>query len=431
MVLVASASRGGEEAAEAATAVAVRLLQREKDTAVRSALLSALRSLAEDGQATSIGLHAHIVLLCLKDEDTSIQRKACALLRIVSEEGGAPLVARHVPEIIDCFKSNKRSLLAPMDTLAALAEAGEGQAVAQAVSTLVDALKDESSRVCIAACSTLAIIVTAGGGSLLRTLGQLEAASTPATTDPSTAAPPTLLELLVSLSLEAPDRECRLAAADALRCMVEADQDIREVVRDQYSFPLFSGIRNIGCDAEIREMLTTVLDLRDTSTPAPAPERENASHESTEDAEGEACAICCSCIRKDQEEALACGHCFHAECIGSWFEYQRASNRAQTCPLCRWRKDPVPKRQQAPAQPRPRQPPPIVARGPRTPQRTTPARPTRASSAARATRASSTARSRSPTSRSPTSRSPTSSSTRRSQSTPAVQSEDRQSRRRA
>jgi len=328
-----------------------RCLKPGGETRVRLAMLGLLRSLAETGEAASVGLRAPDILDCLQDTDVAVQRKACALLRVIAEEGGASLVAAHVTRLVECFAASESSLAAPLDALTAVADGGESDAVAQCLLTLSSSLEEgHSSIVRVAACKTLASMIAGGGGALLRRLGLLEEAiSRRAVLNEANAgknAGKPLFQLLVVMALDDPDREARFAAADALRSITEADPECRDVVRERYAFPLFGGVCCFASerdDAFWNQIIAILgLDERALVRARRWRARPGVSSELCSSSDVEDCVICQVDLRSQLVEVLPCKHSFHSSCLSKWFNWKVSCGHQRTCPVCRWTNDPPP-----------------------------------------------------------------------------------------
>lgn len=52
---------------------------------------------------------------------------------------------------------------------------------------------------------------------------------------------------------------------------------------------------------------------------------------------GNACEICSDdfCETGRSVGAIPCGHCYHVNCLASWFNTQRGQKNPTTCPKCR------------------------------------------------------------------------------------------------
>jgi len=300
-------------------------LRPKEQASVRLAALGTLRILAEQGQAVAVGSHSYAFAMCLKDEDPAIQRKAAALYRVIAEEGGAAIVSRDINIIMQCFENSQQkgaSLLAPLDALTAIASAGEAAAVAQIVARLVAAMRDKRPHIRVTCCRTLAAIARGGGRDLLGQLGLTESSAAEATAFLEGSA--TLFELLVIVAMDDEDASVRLASADALRCLPEADPDQAADLRGKHHLPLVDRMRRLvgQHDGEVKSILCTVLGLE----------------------EGEECVICQRGLHwSGGPESLPCGHAFHAKCIEQWFEWKAKCGHTRSCPLCRWTQDSGPK----------------------------------------------------------------------------------------
>ncbi|CAE7845111.1 unnamed protein product, partial [Symbiodinium microadriaticum] len=198
---------------------------------VKLAILGALRSIAEKGHAVSVALHSNTLLPCLEDQDILVQRKVSALYRVLAEEGAAGMIAPDVKSIMQCFEATQANgvpLAAPLDALSAIAIAGEGLAVASVVDPLLRSLKDGRPKIRKSACATLGAIASGGAKELLGSLGLCA--------DAQGRGRASLFEMLVCTALDDRDDDVRLEAADALRCLPEADPDTCDETRQR--FPL-------------------------------------------------------------------------------------------------------------------------------------------------------------------------------------------------
>lgn len=288
--------------------------------AVRLEVLGTLRVLAEQGQAVVVAMHSDVLVPALKDDDATVKRKAAAVFRVVAEEGGATLAARHASSIMECFELGRAqgtSLLAPLEALIAIASAGEAEAVAQVVKRLMAPLRDKRAHVRVTGCSVLASIARGGGTHLLGNLGLLQGRGDSETETSFDLV--TLFELLVTLALDDPASEVRLAAADTLRCLPEADPDSAEK-NGKELLPLVRRVQRLVNmhEGEVKNILSALLGLE----------------------EGDDCTICQRGIHFfGGPEKLPCGHQFHAHCIEQWFDWKKKCAHTQTCPLCRWTGD--------------------------------------------------------------------------------------------
>jgi len=281
---------------------------------VKLAILGALRSITEKGHAISVATHAYALLPCLKDENVLVQRKVSALYRVLAEEGAAAMVARDVTSIMLCFEvtqANGVSLMAPLEALSAIAGAGEGTAVARVVERLLGGLRDPRPKIRTSTCATLAAIARGGAKELLGSLGL----SAEAQSDVLTSG--TLFEMLVVVALDDKDDEVRLTAADALRCLPEADPDTCDQTRQRFP-QLVERVQTLqktgSAKGEAIEIISSAMGM--TS--------------------GEACVICQEPLHLDGgPQTLLCGHIFHRKCCDQWFEWVKKCGRSPSCPLCR------------------------------------------------------------------------------------------------
>ncbi|CAK9097821.1 FGGY carbohydrate kinase domain-containing protein [Durusdinium trenchii] len=290
----------------------LRGLKAGEDAPVKLAILGALRSIAEKNDAIAVAQHSYALLPCLKDENILVQRKVSALYRVLAEEGAAAMVARDVTSIMHCFESTQASnssLSAPLEALAAIACAGEGAAVARVVERLLIGLRDPRPKIRCGTCTTMAAIGRGGAKELLGYLGLVE--------DPEAIANAgTLFEMLVCVALDDKDETVRLAAADALRCLPEADPDTCDETRQRFP-KLVERVRKLYsgyAKGETEEILLNALGITT----------------------GEACVICQDPLHLDGGPLeLRCGHIFHKKCCESWIEWVKRCNRTPSCPLCR------------------------------------------------------------------------------------------------
>ena len=303
---------------------------------VKLAILGALRSIAEKGHAVSVALQSNTLLPCLEDQDILVQRKVSALYRVLAEEGAAGMIAPDVKSIMQCFEATQANgvpLAAPLDALSAIAIAGEGLAVASVVDPLLRSLKDGRPKIRKSACATLGAIASGGAKELLGSLGLCAEAQGRGRAS--------LFEMLVCTALDDRDDGVRLEAADALRCLPEADPDTCDETRQR--FPLLVkrlraerygryGDSRRGRKGEAFKIISGAMDMADEfgfSCPETS-------------LEGALCAICQEhlhtdgwCPHSDQPLTLHCGHTFHHKCCRQWFEWQERCDRKPSCPVCR------------------------------------------------------------------------------------------------
>lgn len=313
-----------EVVAEAALKLLIACLREGEPEETRLAVLSTLRALAENGQANAVGFESHSFVDCLTSEETMIQRKTAVLFRIIAEEGAASMLVAHVSSLMNCFEADT-SLLAPLEALSAIASSGEATSVAKVAERLVTALKAKRAEVRVTACRTIAAIARGGGKTLLQNLGLIDTpgiggAKTPLGQSASLAPEVTLFKKLMVVALDDTKASVRLAAADALRCLPEAEPGNAEALKKQRILPLIKRVQSlVSChDGEVTSVLCTILGLE----------------------EGDECVICQRGLHYcGGPERLPCGHEFHADCIQQWFEWKEKCGHLRTCPLCRWTED--------------------------------------------------------------------------------------------
>lgn len=289
-------------------------LKAGEQSTVKLAILGALRSITEKGHAISVAQHAYALLPCLKDDNILVQRKVSALYRVLAEEGAAAMVARDVTSIMHCFEVTQASgvsLMAPLEALSAIAGAGEGTAVARVIERLLAGLRDHRSKIRTSTCATLAAIARGGGKELLGSLGLSAEAQSEVLTSG------TLFEMLVCVALDDKDDEVRLAAADALRCLPEADPDSCDSTRRRFPqlVERVQMLQRTGvAQGEAVEIISSAMGMT----------------------AGEACVICQEPLHLDGgPHTLPCGHMFHRKCCDQWFEWVKRCGRLPSCPLCR------------------------------------------------------------------------------------------------
>jgi len=293
-------------------------LKASEESPVKLALLGALRTLTERGHALTVAQHSYALVQVLKDEDLVVRRKVAALYRVLAEEGAAAMIARDVSSIMGCFEAcqaGNTSLMAPLEALTAIANAGEGTAVAHLVNRLLAGLKDRRPRIRHSTCKTLAAIARGGAKELLGHLGLSVSENLEST---STA---TLFEMLVCISLDDADEEVRLAAADALRCLPEGDAETAETTCQEYPQLVKRVQRLVGKHAgEVGAILRAVFAC-------PQPEAED---------EDRLCVICQEPLELNGgSEQVSCGHIFHRRCMDRWCLWSNRCSHAPSCPLCR------------------------------------------------------------------------------------------------
>jgi len=226
------------------------------------------------------------------------------------------VVARDVASIMHCFEATQAvnaSLMAPLDALAAIASAGEAQAVARVVERLLAALRDTRPKIRATTCKTLAAIARGGAKDLLGHLGLIDTEIAD-----SCISGVTLFEMLALLSLDDADADVRLAAADALRCLPEAEpcEETAHERRNRYPALVNRLQRWAGTQTgEVQSILLSVFYLSN---------------------EMEACVICQEPLHlAGGPQALPCGHVFHRRCVEDWYNFTTKCGRIPNCPLCR------------------------------------------------------------------------------------------------
>ena len=295
---------------------------------VKLAILGALRSLAEKGHAISVALHAYALQPCFKDEDIQVQRKVCALYRVLAEEGAATMVAQDVKSIMHCYEATQAKgvpLAAPLDTLSAIAIAGEGAAVASVIEKLLANLKDGRPKIRKSTCATLGAIASGGAQELLGSLGLCAEAQGP-------GGQASLFEMLISLALDDNDDDVRLEAADALKSLPEVDPDKCDQTRERFPQLVkrlrFRPFRHChGRKGEAIKKVCHAIGLE-------------SEHEAEEEG---FCAICQETVHRDGRWCgpfqdpikLLCGHVFHEGCCTQWFDLSKKCGRTPRCPICR------------------------------------------------------------------------------------------------
>lgn len=321
-----------EVVVEAALKPLLALLQESEREATRLAVLGTLRVLAENGQANPVGFESHRFVDSLKSEETTIQRKTAVLFRIIAEEGAASMVVVHVASLMSCFEADT-SLLAPLEALSAIASSGEATSVAKIVERLVSALSAKRAEVRMTACRTIAAIARGGGKTLLENLGLIDnsvlgGAKTTSDQSASLALEVSLFEMLMIVALDDAKETVRLAAADALRCLPEAEPGNAEALKKHRILPLIKRVQSLVSrhDGEVKSILCTILGLE----------------------EGDECVICQRGLHYcGGPQRLPCGHEFHADCILQWFEWKEKCGHLRTCPLCRWTEDKATNKEEA------------------------------------------------------------------------------------
>lgn len=330
------------------------------DVPTKRAVLDALRMLAEHGQACAVGLHASDVMVCLKDDDIMLRRKAAALCRVIAEEGGAMHLTSHVHKLMDCFRASA-GLIAPLEALRAMSDAGEAGAVSHEICQLVKALSNKSLRIRGAACETLAAIVQGGGGELLHRMPSSEnddRYSPNARSEQDVQRP--ALGALVRLVEEESDLDVQASAVRALESIVSMDPESWEILRERYSLSLVRVLCRMEgrLSDQVIRMLQQILRIEpdfdedassELSSQAGSPSAEERSDVSDDDLMNDCqdqvdCIICHERLAVGSTAAtggkatkkLQCGHLFHRSCLNRWFSASRRVNKGKnTCPICR------------------------------------------------------------------------------------------------
>ncbi|CAE7572046.1 sel-11 [Symbiodinium natans] len=294
----------------------LQCLKAKEAPQLKLAVLGTLRVLTENNQAMAVAQHSYALLPCLRDEDILVQRKVSSLYRVLAEEGQAAMIARDVASIMHCFEATQAvnaSLMAPLDALTAIASAGEGRAVARVVERLLAALRDGRAKIRATTCKTLAAIARGGAKELLGHLGLIDAEIAE-----SCISGVSLFEMLALLSLDDPDADVRLAAADALRCLPEAEISGESAHEKRNRYPaLVKRLQRWAGSAtgEVQTILLSVFYLSQDT---------------------EACVICQEALHLDGgPEALPCGHVFHRRCMEDWYLFTTKCGRTPNCPMCR------------------------------------------------------------------------------------------------
>lgn len=85
---------------------------------------------------------------------------------------------------------------------------------------------------------------------------------------------------------------------------------------------------------EQRTRVCTLATWESVHLPTLLPRRKD--HGSHSDNDALQCSICLQDMAKtDRVRGLACGHCFHATCLGQWFIDDLDKSFSLPCPLCR------------------------------------------------------------------------------------------------
>ena len=308
-------------------------LKPNESVPVKLAILGALRSLAEKGHAPLVALHSKALLQCLKDESAVVQRKVSALYRVLAEEGAASAVAQDVKSLMQCFEATQEKgapLVAPLDALSSIAIAGEGAAVASVIEPLLRNLKDSRPKIRLSTCTTLGAIASGGAKELLGSLGLCPEAK-------GSGHQVTLFEMLVCTALDDNDDDVRLEAADALRCLPEADPDTCDDTRQKFP-QLVQRLRakpygdRKGRKGKAIKIISDAMGVT-----CEFGEGEEASQTGTLTL----CAICQEPLEthgwcpEGKPRTLHCKHSFHDRCCSQWFEWVTRCGRMPSCPVCR------------------------------------------------------------------------------------------------
>lgn len=193
------------------TRILAKMLHHQ-DSLVRSATLSALRRVAEEGQSAVLGVQVPDIGSSLKDPDVFVRQKASRLCRVIAEGGGAAGIALHVPLLFACVELNDPVLrIAPLEALRAIADYGGAKSVASGAASAQDilllSLREGDQELRVAATEVLAAILRCGCDVSLEKLG---------------AAHEKVVSMLVQLSKEH-DSTARSAAKRALIGSIFAD----------------------------------------------------------------------------------------------------------------------------------------------------------------------------------------------------------------
>eukprot|EP00929_Paragymnodinium_shiwhaense_P100322 TRINITY_DN62577_c0_g1_i1.p1 TRINITY_DN62577_c0_g1~~TRINITY_DN62577_c0_g1_i1.p1 ORF type:complete len:644 (-),score=92.41 TRINITY_DN62577_c0_g1_i1:27-1934(-) len=305
-------------------------LERKGDTSVHNEMLTFLRRLAELGQADGVGLYAYLYAQCLGDDDIVIVRKASMLFAIVAREGSSELLTRYIPNLMDCFERVAFRITAPLEALQAIAEGGNGAAVAPLVQRLEPLLLSLNSRGRSSTCNLFGSVFRGGGGDFVYRASIKDDVKVDEATASQRA--PSLLRKLLLIVRDEEDEDVRRHAAQALQQMVLSNEDITSVLRSCHSLIMFNclGVLQGKHNSEARGIISEILG-QDSCRP-------DASKSNDEEDGPEQCAICfhpgLRCQRGGSK-TLPCGHAFHANCVRDWFNWELQCGRGRSCPLCR------------------------------------------------------------------------------------------------
>lgn len=218
-------------------------------------------------------------------------------------------------------------LAAPLDALSAIAVAGEGLAVASVIEPLLTSLKDCRPKIRMSACTTLGAIASGGARELLGSLGLCAEAEGHGQA--------TLFEMLVCTALDDSDDSVRLEAADALRCLPEADPDTCDETRQRFP-QLVQRLRakrhgeRRGRKGEALKIISDAMGMT------------GEFGQTKTSLEGTLCAICQEpfpinngWFPAGDPQTLHCGHTFHEKCCSGWFSWVKRCGRIPSCPVCR------------------------------------------------------------------------------------------------
>lgn len=310
------------------------LKDKREDCSVRKEVLSALRSLCEQGQTVLVSMSVHLIVACLDCNDEVVQRKASTLVRIMAEEGCAASLTMYVRQVMDYCEGS--GLLAPLEALTAIADAGEATAVASVVLRIVRLLQDSRANARAAACNALSAMCRRGALPSFSAQGLVERAdSLSCRTATGAQSDQSLLKLLLTLILD--DKSCHVqqSASQTLQAMVLADSSVATVLNEKYDLLMFNCMNNLwGVEhREARSIMAEILGLKKH-----ADTKVVKQVAAVTEREGEACAICLDCGLRCQRggpQELPCGHVFHADCIMEWFSWKVGCGHQRTCPICR------------------------------------------------------------------------------------------------
>ena len=179
----------------------------------------------------------------------------------------------------------------------------------------------------MSACATLGAIASGGAKELLGSLGLCAEAEGHGQA--------TLFEMLVCTALDDRDDSVRLEAADALRCLPEADPDTCDETRQRFP-QLVRRLRATrhgerrGRKGEAFKIISDAMGMTDEFG------------QTKTSLEGTLCAICQESFPADggwcphgDPQTLHCGHTFHEKCCSGWFSWVKRCGRIPSCPVCR------------------------------------------------------------------------------------------------